>query len=154
MLLAPEFSRHSRSGARVCAVTCGLEKEGDGIQPADGCIHCVERHGAPVVSFNTYVNARIGGRSERPDRIAPHMEHMAFRVTPQSAPRAGWARSRLCCDRTASTSSSRRSAGGESRKKKLEALEEAVQKAIAKADDYVQPERIRIASSSETAESA
>src|SRR5258708_12129444 len=43
----------------------------------------IERHGAPVVSFNTYVNAGSVDDPSGQSGIAHMFEHMAFKGTPQ-----------------------------------------------------------------------
>ncbi|MEO8028408.1 MAG: pitrilysin family protein [Bryobacteraceae bacterium] len=100
----------------------------------------IERHGAPVVSFNTYVNAGSVDDPNGQTGIAHMMEHMAFKGTPTIGSKS-WAGEKVALaaiDATYDKLEQERRKGQKADKSKVAALEVELQKAIAKADDYVQ----------------
>ncbi len=101
----------------------------------------VERHGAPVVSFNTYVNAGSVDDPNGRSGIAHMMEHMAFKGTPSigsknwTAEKAALAAIETAYDKL----EQERRKGPQADKAKLAALDDALKTAIAIADSFVEP---------------
>jgi predicted Zn-dependent peptidase len=101
----------------------------------------VERHEAPVVSFNTYVNA--GSVDDPPGKtgIAHMMEHMAFKGT-QTIGTKNWPGEKKALaeiERAYDRLDAERKKGAASDPKKVAALEAGLKQAIDKADSFVVP---------------
>jgi predicted Zn-dependent peptidase len=101
----------------------------------------VERHQAPVVSFNTYVNAGAVDDPRGKTGIAHMMEHMAFKGT-ETIGTKNWPleKKALASIETAYDKlSAEQRKGATADAKKVAALEDGLKQAIDKAESYVEP---------------
>lgn len=101
----------------------------------------VERHGAPVVSFHTFVKAGAADDPTGRTGIAHMMEHMAFKGTTTIGTR-NWPLEKLALDaieRAYTQLEAERSKGPGADKASLEKLDAALKAAIEKADSFVKP---------------
>lgn len=100
----------------------------------------VERHEAPVVSFNTHVRAGSLNDPLGQTGIAHMFEHMAFKGTP-SIGSMNWAEEKKALDAVEAAYNAleeERRKGREADKTKIEALDAKLKSAIDKANRYVQ----------------
>src|ERR1700676_4536199 len=101
----------------------------------------VERHDAPVVSFNTYVNVGSVDDPSGETGIAHMFEHMAFKGT-QTIGTQNWPEEKKALDaieQVYDRLDAERNKGFRADPKKLETLKAEVKQAIAKADGFVEP---------------
>jgi len=101
----------------------------------------IERHQAPVVSFNTYVNAGSVDDPRGKTGIAHMMEHMAFKGT-ETIGSKNWPLEKKALAQIEAAYdklSAEQKKGSAADKKKLEALEAGLTQAIDKAETYVEP---------------
>ncbi len=101
----------------------------------------VERHGAPVVSFQTYVNAGSVDDPNGETGIAHMMEHMAFKGT-ETIGTKNYPLEKLALaniEKVYDQLQQERYKGAKADPKKLKALEADLQGAIEKADSFVNP---------------
>ncbi len=101
----------------------------------------IERHGAPVVSFNTYVNAGSVDDPSGQSGIAHMFEHMAFKGTPQIGSK-NWPKEKAALDAIEvayDRLNAERRKGRRSDPNRVKELEAALKDAISTADEFVEP---------------
>ena len=101
----------------------------------------IERHGAPVVSFNTYVNAGSVDDPSGQTGIAHMFEHMAFKGTPQIGSK-NWAKEKAALDAIEvayDKLEAERRKGQRANPQRVKELEAALKDSIATADEFVEP---------------
>jgi len=101
----------------------------------------LERHDAPVVSFHTYVNVGSVDDPKGKTGLAHMFEHIAFKGT-DTIGTTNWPAEKVALGQIENAYDqldAERHRTGAPDPKKLEALQAAVDKAIAKADSYVVP---------------
>src|SRR5882724_10360215 len=98
----------------------------------------IERHQAPVVSFNTYVNAGSVDDPRGKTGIAHMMEHMAFKGT-EAIGTKNWTLEKKALDNIEHAYDKLVAEQKKGDSKKVAAFEAALKQAIEKADNYVEP---------------
>jgi hypothetical protein len=101
----------------------------------------IERHGAPVVSFNTYVNAGSVDDPSGQTGIAHMFEHMAFKGTPQIGSK-NWVKEKAALDAIEvayDKLEAERRKGKRANPQRVKELEAALKDSIATADEFVEP---------------
>src|SRR5258708_23721080 len=101
----------------------------------------IEAHNAPVVSFNTYVNAGSVDDPSGQSGIAHMFEHMAFKGTDRIGTK-NWAQEKKALDAIETVYDrldQERRKGRRADAKKIAELEASLKDAIATADDFVEP---------------
>jgi predicted Zn-dependent peptidase len=101
----------------------------------------VERHEAPVVSFNTYVNAGSVDDPSGQSGIAHMFEHMAFKGTPQIGTK-NWVAEKKALDAIETVYDrldQERRKGRRADPKRIAEIEAQLKDAIATADSFVEP---------------
>ena len=101
----------------------------------------IERHQAPVVSFNTYVNAGAVDDPRGKTGIAHMMEHMAFKGT-EAIGTKNWTMEKKALDgieQAYDRLDAEQKKGKTANAKQVTSLEAAMKQSIDKADRYVEP---------------
>jgi predicted Zn-dependent peptidase len=101
----------------------------------------IERHGAPVVSFHTYVNVGSVNDPTGQTGLAHMFEHMAFKGTPTIGSK-NWTAEKAALDaveRVYDRLEAERRKRQRADPKKVEALEKELEESLAKADSFVEP---------------
>lgn len=101
----------------------------------------IERHDAPVISFHTHVNVGASDDPGGKTGLAHMFEHMAFKGTPAIGTK-NWPLEKIALDQIEvayDRLEAERNKGPKADQKKMEALSQQLVAAIAKADQYVEP---------------